>query len=203
MKTIPEIAEEIVAREGGFVKDADDPGGATNHGVTLATLRRLGLDVDVNGRVEEADLRQLTKAQARDIFLKHYYEKPGISRLPVQLQPSLFDMHVNAGSQAVRLLQDLLASLGHLTVVDGVIGPQTIRDCTLAMARQPQLFVDCYGIERRSYYYRLADSRPASRKYARTRAGGKGGWILRAEAFISPRFHLTDSQHRERTAKWL
>ena len=33
MKTIRHLAEEIVAREGGFVDDPDDPGGATNHGV--------------------------------------------------------------------------------------------------------------------------------------------------------------------------
>lgn len=36
------IAEEIVAREGGYVNDPDDPGGATKYGVTLHTMRRLG-----------------------------------------------------------------------------------------------------------------------------------------------------------------
>ena len=40
------IAKEIVAREGGFVDDPDDPGGATNWGVTIGTLRRLGIDLD-------------------------------------------------------------------------------------------------------------------------------------------------------------
>ena len=50
--------------------------------------------------------------------------------------------------------------------------------------------MDAYGIERRNYYYRLAYSRPASRKYARKRDGGKGGWITRAEEFIAKRFHL-------------
>ena len=43
---------------------------------------------------------------------------------------------------------------------------------------------------------------PASRKYAQSRAGGKGGWILRAEAFLSPRFHLTEAGFRERVAAW-
>ena len=50
--------------------------------------------------------------------------------------------------------------------------------------------------------YALADARPASRKFARRRDGGKGGWITRAEEFISPRYHLTDAQHRARTAGW-
>ena len=62
--------------------------------------------------------------------------------------------------------------------------------------------VDAYGIARRNYYYALADSRPASRKYARRRDGGKGGWIARAEAFVSARFRLTDAQHRARVASW-
>ncbi len=29
MKTVEQIAAEIVAREGGYVNDPDDPGGAT------------------------------------------------------------------------------------------------------------------------------------------------------------------------------
>ena len=50
MKTVEQIAAEIVAREGGYVNDPDDPGGATKYGVTLATLQRLGLDVTRDGR---------------------------------------------------------------------------------------------------------------------------------------------------------
>ena len=42
MQTVRQIAEGIVAREGGYVNDPDDPGGATNHGITLATLQRHG-----------------------------------------------------------------------------------------------------------------------------------------------------------------
>ena len=34
MPTVDSIAEAIIAREGGFVNDPDDPGGATNFGVT-------------------------------------------------------------------------------------------------------------------------------------------------------------------------
>ena len=39
---------------------------------------------------------------------------------------------------------------------------------------------------RREVYYQLADARPASRKYALRRDGGKGGWITRAEVFLPP-----------------
>ena len=66
----------------------------------------------------------------------------------------------------------------------------------------PEHLADAYGIARRNYYFALADRRPASRKYARTRKGGKGGWIRRAETFISPRFHMTEAQFRARVATW-
>ncbi|MDR5651869.1 holin-associated N-acetylmuramidase [Ruixingdingia sedimenti] len=202
MKTVQQIAQEIVAREGGFVDDPDDPGGATNHGVTIHTLRRLGIDLDRDGAVTAADVRRLTAAQAVEIYVEHYYRRPGIAALPEAIQASVFDMYVNAGSNAVRLLQRLLSKMGQDTAVDGVIGPQTIRNAHRAAQMAPDHFADAYGIERRNYYYALADARPASRKYARRRDGGKGGWITRAEAFISTRFHLSDAEHRERVAAW-
>lgn len=202
MQTVQEIAKQIVAREGGYVNDPADPGGATKYGVTLGTLQRLGLDLTHDGRVTEADVRALTRAKAEEIFVKHYFEAPGLAGLPVPLQPSVFDMYVNSGANAVRVLQRLLIDMGHDLEVDGVLGPLSLRAAHAAMAAAPAHLVDAYGIARRNYYYALADARPASRKYARTRDGGKGGWIRRAEEFISPRFHLTEAEHRARVAAW-
>ena len=86
--------------------------------------------------------------------------------------------------------------------VDGVLGPQSLGAAEAAYANAPDHLVDAYGIARRNYYFRIADRRTASRKYARTRAGGKGGWITRAEEFISPKYHLTERQFQERVAGW-
>jgi lysozyme family protein len=202
MKSVSDIADEIVAREGGYVNDPDDPGGATKYGVTLATMRRLGIDLTGDGRVSEADVRRLTREQARDIYVEHYFRRPGLAGLPEALQASVFDMYVNAGAGAVRVLQGLLNEMGETLEVDGALGPLTLAAAHRAAEAAPELIADAYGIARRNYYYALADARPASRKYARRRDGGKGGWILRAEAFISPRFHLTDAQHRARVAAW-
>ncbi|MBK6467159.1 MAG: peptidoglycan-binding protein [Rhodobacter sp.] len=202
MLSVQEIAEEIVAREGGFVNDPDDPGGATNHGVTINTLRRLGIDVNRDTRIDVADVRALTRAQAVEIYVEHYFTRPGLGSLPEVLHASIFDMYVNAGGNAVKVLQRLLTQMGYPCDPDGAVGPQTIRAAQAAHDAAPTHLADAYGIARRNYYYAVADARPASRKYARRRDGGKGGWILRAESFVSPKYHLTEAQHRARVAAW-
>lgn len=202
MHSVESIAADIVRREGGYVNDPDDPGGATNHGVTIHTMRELGLDLTRDGKVDATDVRALSPAKAAEIYVRHYFNGPKLNLLPEPLQPSVFDMQVNAGSNAVRILQRLMGAFGLPLKDDGQLGPITARTVARVMEMAPAHLVDAYGIARRNYDYRLADQRPSSRKYARTRAGGKGGWILRAEEFISARFHLTDAEHKARTAAW-
>ena len=202
MQTVAQIAQDILAREGGYVNDPDDPGGATNHGVTVHTMRRLGLDLTGDGVVDAQDVRRLDIAQAAQIFIDHYFIAPKLDHLPAALQASVFDMYVNAGNHAVKILQRLLMQMRIDVDVDGVVGPQTASAAAQAMAAAPDHFVDAYAIARRNYYYRLADRRAASRKYARRRDGGKGGWITRAEDFMSARYHLSQAAHHERTASW-
>ena len=202
MPSVQQIAKEIVAREGGYVNDPDDPGGATNYGVTLGTLRGLGMDLTRDGRIDAADVRALTRAQAEEIFVEHYFRRPRLAQLPEALQASVFDMYVNAGTNAVKILQRLVTRMGFAAVDDGIVGPATIAAARAAAGAAPDHLACAYGIARRNYYYALADRRPASRKFARTRTGGKGGWILRAEEFIAPRYHLAEAEHRARVAAW-
>jgi lysozyme family protein len=202
MQTVEDIARDIVAREGGFVDDPDDPGGATKHGVTIHTMRRLGLDLTGDGRIDARDVHALGPEEAADIFVRHYFRDPRLGGLPACLHASIFDMYVNAGANAVKILQTLLRDLDHDIAVDGVVGPRTIAAASAVADLDAALFRDAYGIARRNYYFRIADGRSTSRKYVRTRAGGKGGWITRAEEFISSRFHLSDADFRKRTAAW-
>jgi lysozyme family protein len=202
MQTVEEIAREIVAREGGFVDDRDDPGGATNFGVTLATMQRLGIDLTGDGAVDRSDVKALTLEQATKIYIEHYFQRPGIGQLPEALRASVFDMMVNAGNNAVKLLQRLLTDMGFACASDGVIGPQTIAAAQRGFEAAPTFLADAYAIARRNYYYRIADARPASRKYARKQNGGKGGWIVRAEAFMSSKYHFSDADHKKRVAAW-
>ena len=203
MTDVRKIAEEIIDREGGFVNDPDDPGGATNFGITIGTMRRLGIDMDGDGDIDIADVRKLDRATATRIILRHYFEGPGISRLPEVIQASVFDMYVNAGRNAVKILQRLLNDMGQRLSVDGVIGPITAAAAQAAWAAAPRHLADAYGIARRNYYYGLGDANPSLRKYARRRDGGKGGWITRAETFISKGYHLSAAEHARRVSKWV
>lgn len=202
MPSVEQIARQIVAREGGYVNDPDDPGGATNFGVTIGTMQSLGMDLNHDGRIDAADVRALTRAQAEQIFVEHYFRKPRLAELPEPLQASVFDMYVNAGGNAVKILQRLVSRMGFRTADDGVVGPMTIAAVADAAEAAPDHLVDAYGIARRNYYYALADQRPASRKYARSKAGGKGGWITRAEEFMAPRYRLSEAEHRQRISAW-
>lgn len=202
MASVAKIAEEIVGREGGFVNDPSDPGGATKHGVTIHTAKRLGLDLDRDGDVDTDDVKLITEPQAVGIFLEHYYTKPRISQLPEIIQPSVFDMYVNAGSNAVKILQRLFRDMGYDIGVDGGIGPQTTRIAYQAFDEAGDRLADMYGIARRNYYFAIADGRPASRKYVVRTNGGKAGWIKRAEEFITPEYHMTDGQFKARIASW-
>jgi lysozyme family protein len=203
VQSIQSIADKIIAREGGFVDDPDDPGGATQYGVSLRALRGLGRDINDDGAIDVDDIRALSRADARDLFILHYFQRPKIAALPDTLHPVMFDAHVHMGRQSVVILQRLLQQLGHGIADDGLIGPQTAQATAIANRANPTLFLDGYSIERRIFYFRLGDQRPALRKYIRRQSGGKGGWITRAESFLSHGFHMTDQEFAKRVAQWV
>ena len=107
---------ETLRHEGGFVDHPADPGGATNLGITQATLAAW------RGRpVSVAEVRGLTRDEAAAIYRARYWNAVDGDRLPAGLDLALFDFAVNSGpSRAIRTLQ---AALGAKR--DGRIGPET------------------------------------------------------------------------------
>lgn len=57
----------VLKHEGGFIHHPNDPGGATNKGVTLATFRAY---VKLGGTVE--DLKRITDDQVATVYYRHY-----------------------------------------------------------------------------------------------------------------------------------
>ena len=67
-------------------------------------MRRLGLDLTGDGIVDNEDVQVLDVARVLQIFIDHYFRGPGLDGLPIALQPSVFDMYVNAGNNAIKVL---------------------------------------------------------------------------------------------------
>jgi lysozyme family protein len=108
----------VLKHEGGFVERSDDPGGATNMGITLRTLCEWRGDDSLTAN----DLRTLTEAEAREIYFARYWNPIRGDELPPGLDLAVFDWAVHGGVS--RAARDLQAVLG--VKVDGAIGRQTI-----------------------------------------------------------------------------
>ena len=120
IRTVDELLDEVIAREGGFVHQPADRGGPTKYGITQATLSEwLGRPATVE------EIRQLDEETAREIYVARYLAGPRIDTLPSAIVGQVFDMAVNLGvRRAVRILQEVLGLAGLRVDVDGVIGPQ-------------------------------------------------------------------------------
>jgi lysozyme family protein len=100
-----------------------DPSGATNLGITAATLAR------ARGRpVTAADVKALTRAEAAGIYRRFYWDAVRGDDLPAGLDHAVFDLAVNSGpARAARLLQRVLK-----VAEDGAIGPATLAAASAA-----------------------------------------------------------------------
>lgn len=112
---------QCLKHEGGYVDHPRDPGGATNLGITQATL------ADWRRRpVTKAEVKALTVAEAIDIYRHKYAGVIKYDQLPSGLDHVTLDPAINSGPK--RGAQWLQSALG--VKADGKIG-----DGTLAKAR--------------------------------------------------------------------
>lgn len=120
----------VLKHEGGYVNHPDDPGGATNKGITLATFRAY---VKKGGTVQ--DLKNITDVQVATVYRKHYWDAVKGDALPAGVDYAVFDFAVNSGpSRAIKFLQNTVGASA-----DGVIGHETM---AAVMAHAPGAIVD-------------------------------------------------------------
>lgn len=124
------VMNEVLRHEGGFVNHPDDPGGATNMGITIGTLAHYR-----GHAVTVADVQNLTKAEAREIYRQQYWRAVRGDQLPAGLDYVAMDAAVNAGPRrSVRWLQHGLRAAGHTVAVDGRMGSETVNAAQAAAA---------------------------------------------------------------------
>lgn len=114
----------VVAKEGGFVNHPKDPGGATNFGITMDTLKGWRRDdaTPGNDHVTVDDVRNMTLEEACDIYRTRYWNAMRCDELPAGIDLMVFDFGVNAGpARAAKMLQKVVGA-----EADGSIGPRTI-----------------------------------------------------------------------------
>ena len=126
--TDDQIIDGIIEREGGFTNDRIDKGGPTKFGITAGTLgawRGYGVPASVE------EVRQLSIAEAREIYRQQYIVKPGFALIDDDwLRAQLIDDGVLSGPIAA--ITTLQLELG--VKPDGLIGPQTVAAANAADA---------------------------------------------------------------------
>lgn len=150
--------------EGGYAKDPDDTGGATNIGVTLTTFRLFfGQDKT------EADLRAMTEAQWRHIMKGGFWDKCWADQIRSQAVAEIIvDWCVNSGVGMIKKVQGIVG-----TRQDGVMGPKTLAAINAAKA---QLLHFNIKAARAAYYETIVRNRPANMTFY-------DGWLNRLASY--------------------
>lgn len=88
----------VLAREGGYVNDPNDRGGATNKGITQNTYNAW---LKVNGKATK-DVKMITDAEVKEIYYNNYWLKAGCNKMTSKFAVICFDTAVNMGVGRVK-----------------------------------------------------------------------------------------------------
>ena len=109
--------KHVLKFEGGYSDHPEDPGGATNFGITIGVLGEYR-----GAPVTKQDVRSLSLAEAARIYRTRYWNAVSCDQLPAGVDLAVFDCAVNQGvGRAARFLQTAAR-----VKTDGVIGPVTL-----------------------------------------------------------------------------
>jgi lysozyme family protein len=165
--------QKVLAHEGGYVNDPDDPGGETYKGIA----RKLNSKWDGWVRVDMAKTQtgfpgnlekdnELQDEVSR-FYQVNYWDTLRADQLENQLvADSIFDFAVNAGVRTSASLAQLVIE----ATPDGIIGSATLEKLN---AFDPDHFLAAFTVAKIARYISIIKKRPASKKYLY-------GWVCRA-----------------------
>lgn len=108
--TVDELLDDIIRREGGYVDDPADLGGATKYGITQATLSGY-----LGKPASKYDVKNLTEELAREIYRANYAHPFDAYAQDPALYALLVDSAVQHGVQRVKGW--LVAPVGYAAVL--------------------------------------------------------------------------------------
>ena len=116
--------DHILRVEGGLVENPADPGGRTNFGVTQGTFSKWLREKSLPA----TDVAEIQREEVWSIYHDNYWKEGQCDKLPWPLSLYHFDGYVNLlPRDAGRVLQRALKIHAPELVVDGIVGPKTIR----------------------------------------------------------------------------
>ena len=173
---VEDAITQILDNEGGYNNNSSDRGNIVKEdGTVVGTMRGITPETYANyvgknvNNVTAEEMQSITEDTSREIYKDQYWSKPKMQLLPEELQKNVFDMGVNSGRNAVKILQRLAGMTG--SDVDGLIGPDTIR-----AINEADISNNDYVDARITYYRNLAARDPSQRQFL-------NGWISRAEEY--------------------
>jgi lysozyme family protein len=163
----------ILANEGGYSNDSDDPGGETYKGIARKKQPDWIGWIIVDAMKKQAnfpaslDQSQNLQAEIQLFYKVIFWDNIGGDQINDQeVANSIFDFAVNSGvSTSIGLAQQVVGAS-----CDGVIGTKTIQAIN---SFQPDHFIAAFTVEKCRKYIAICKKRPDSRKYF-------FGWIDRS-----------------------
>ena len=161
----------ILSKEGGYVNDKDDSGGATNFGITLATWRKVGYDKNGDGVINEKDIKLLTEDDFNRVFKRNYWDACKADQIKDQSVANLLvDFAYNSGVARVsKVIQKIVG-----VTADGISWSKTINAINNYPRGQRQLFATLRQ-RRINYLNGIVIANPTQKKFY-------NGWMNRVNA---------------------
>lgn len=153
--------------EGGYVNDSEDPGGETNHGITIRVARDNGYT---------GNMIDLTWDQAVKIYKSEYWDKMNLDLMDdQQVAEEIMDMGVNAGvSEGVKVLQRSLNILNRNQTLwpdvkeDGILGSVTLGITNAYVTSDKWALYKTIDGEKYIVYRQIVREKPYKEKYWRS-----------------------------------
>jgi len=164
-----DLAVAVTLRnEGGFFHNPVT-GEIVNHGITLKFVRNSGYKPDA----DESFIRNLTPDDATEIYQRHFWDHYHIGLIQDQnLASKAFDLTVNMGPEALKLLQSAANACGGACEVDGVLGPHSLAQIN---ALDPVELLTQFKETAARRYREIASARAEL-------SGNLSGWLARLSA---------------------
>lgn len=140
-----------------YTNNKNDKGGPTKYGITLATWKKIGYDKNGDGKINEQDVKLLTRADFDRVFKKNFWDSCKADSINDQsVANMLVDFAYNSGvSRAVRHLQSIVGGKA-----DGIVGKQTLANINNYLLGQQALF-EAFKEDRKAYLKSIAVGKQA------------------------------------------